>query len=614
MSISIIHESVWGGGVSAEDSFVLKGKETGSGSTAIGKNSEADGYLNTAVSGGKAIGGSFNYAADRDAKTENTDYSIALGDQSVATENNELSIGNDRFQRKITHVANGKVEANSKEAINGGQLYSVKQAAENAVQKGKQTGAGSLAVGNNSEANGYIATAVGYGKALDTYTIAMGVNAKAVQDNAIAIGTLAEAGLTDESYETDPIWDNGHYTSGEGKSTRNARSGAIAVGNLARALGYRNIAIGEDAVTAIINKTTEENGTVKETYGADVIGSVAIGGYARTEGSHSTVVGNGAYAKENFSSSYGVRSYTTGTSSAAYGDYSTVTGERGTALGSHARVDYDDSVALGSYSIADKAVSTSSMVLNGREYAFAGGEANATVSVGGQGIKSYQTLDAQGQLQWSDTDHYTRIEKPLYRTITNVAAGRISETSTDAINGSQLYSVAMETARNAETIGTVKNIVEQNSHDIHEVRQESRKGDAMNAALAALKPLQFDPDERTQIMAGFGSYKGAQGYALGLAHYFNDSVMANVGAAYTKDDSVMWNAGITIKWGSSSKKRDYMMYTPDKEVKHHVEQLEQQVASSQEEVKQLRTALLNSQKEMDSVKQELAQIRTMIQK
>lgn len=50
------------------------------------------------------------------------------------------------------------------------------------------------------------------------------------------------------------------------------------------------------------------------------------------------------------------------------------------------------------------------MVLNGREYAFAGGEAHATVSVGGQGIKSYQTLDAQGQLQWSDTDHYTRIE------------------------------------------------------------------------------------------------------------------------------------------------------------------------------------------------------------
>lgn len=122
----VSYMSPCGGGVSAEDSFVLKGKETGSGSTAIGKNSEADGYLNTAVSGGKAIGGSFNYAADRDAKTENTDYSIALGDQSVATENNELSIGNDRFQRKITHVANGKVEANSKEAINGGQLYSVK--------------------------------------------------------------------------------------------------------------------------------------------------------------------------------------------------------------------------------------------------------------------------------------------------------------------------------------------------------------------------------------------------------------------------------------------------------------------------------------------------------
>ena len=90
--------------------------------------------------------------------------------------------------------------------------------------------------------------------------------------------------------------------------------------------------------------------------------------------------------------------------------------------------------------------------------------------------------------------------------------------------------------------------------------------------------------------------------------------MANVGAAYSKDNSVMWNAGITIKLDNPSKKREYMMYTPDKEVKHHVEQLEQQVASSQEEVKQLRTALINSQKEMDSLKQELAQIRTMIPK
>ena len=89
-------------------------------------------------------------------------------------------------------------------------VYGGAKAEDSFVRKGTQTGAGSLAVGERSEANGLIATAVGYGKALDTYTIAMGVNAKAVQDNAIAIGTLAEAGLTDEYYETDPIMDNEH--------------------------------------------------------------------------------------------------------------------------------------------------------------------------------------------------------------------------------------------------------------------------------------------------------------------------------------------------------------------------------------------------------------------
>ena len=117
-----------------------------------------------------------------------------------------------------------------------------------------------------------------------------------MQDNAIAIGTLAEAGLTDESYETDPIWDNGHYHPVKAKAHGTPVPGLLLSAIWLETLGYRNIAIGEDAVTAVINKT-EENGTLKETYGAGVIGSVAIGGYARTEGSHSTVVGNGAYAK-----------------------------------------------------------------------------------------------------------------------------------------------------------------------------------------------------------------------------------------------------------------------------------------------------------------------------
>ncbi|MDU5281957.1 MAG: ESPR-type extended signal peptide-containing protein [Dialister sp.] len=122
-------------------------------------------------------------------------------------------------------------------------------------------------------------------------------------------------------------------------------------------------------------------------------------------------------------------------------------------------------------------------------------------------------------------------------TITNVADGKISEDSKEAVNGSQIY------AMNQQTIN--------NMNQINSLRDESREGDALGAAMAALKPLDFDPYQRNQIMAGVGYYRGKEAVALGLAHYKNEDLMIHGGLAYAGNSELMANAGFSYRFGSS---------------------------------------------------------------
>lgn len=72
-------------------------------------------------------------------------------------------------------------------------------------------------------------------------------------------------------------------------------------------------------------------------------------------------------------------------------------------------------------------------------------------------------------------------------------------------------------------------------------------------AMAALKPIQYDPMEPTQVMAGVGNYRGETAAALGLAHYTNENTMLNVGASFGSHNMV--NAGVTHKFGYSPEKK-----------------------------------------------------------
>lgn len=636
------------------------GVASGNFSVAIGQGSKTDANYTTAIGGGSqslkqgaiAIGQAtvakegYTIAVGYGAQA-NESHAMGFGYGARANAKNSIAFGGTNDventasfnNRKITNVSNGNIAQNSKEVVNGGQLYTVQESVntvqksvdtvqesvKNKVDKGtvgpkggqaigagsKANEAGALALGNASEAYGYVSTAVGYGHALDTYTVAMGVNAYAYNANGIAIGTLAKAGATDEDYKNTDVFDRIDPETGKsewhvspGSDPRQIRSGAIAIGNLAEAVGYRNTAIGEDAKAGIIIGRDDYNHPNK--FGLGAVGATAIGAAAIAGGNHATVVGNGAVAEGKISVGMGTRSYTTGKADTAVGTYSVVTEDSAVALGAYARADHKNSVALGNSSITEDVKATASTTINGKEYTFAGGNQSqvvGTVSIGGKGVVDYTNTTDKGH--WNDPAHSTNgngrtdRDNAIYRTITNVAAGRINADSTDAINGSQLYAVVGATEENRKLIenNTVK--LAQIDHRIDSVEEESRAGDAMNAALAALKPIQFDPDEPSQIMAGVGGYKGKHAYALGVAHYFNESVMANIGGSYSSGSSLMWNAGVTFKVGTGSDKT----YEPRRG------NYKEALAKSQEEIVQLRTELQETKDEVATLKAALADIQ-----
>ena len=114
----------------------------------------------------------------------------------------------------------------------------------------------------------------------------------------------------------------------------------------------------------------------------------------------------------------------------------------------------------------------------------------------------------------------------------------------------------------ADNVAAVINqVVERNTSDTKELKQainsvsaETQRVGAHAAAMAALKPIQYDPLEPTQVMAGVGNYRGETAAALGLAHYTNENTMLNVGVSLGSHNMV--NAGVTHKFGYSPEKKN----------------------------------------------------------
>ena len=227
-------------------------------------------------------------------------------------------------------------------------------------------------------------------------------------------------------------------------------------------------------------------------------------------GNNTVLIGSNSTVDGNFNYGIGHNAELKGESNAVVGAYNHVTANNTYVLGDHVTTTLDKAVVLGSYSTAE-----SSDVVSTPSYTYAGG----TVNFAGTAPISTVSVGATGQ----------------ERTITHVAAGRVSADSTDAINGSQLYGANQQ----------IDNLY----NKISNIGKEANKGDARAAALAALHPMQFDPDNRVQVMGGIGHYKDANALALGVGYYPKENLLLTAGA--TVNDHIMANLGVSYKFGEN---------------------------------------------------------------
>lgn len=180
--------------------------------------------------------------------------------------------------------------------------------------------------------------------------------------------------------------------------------------------------------------------------------------------------------------------------------------------------------------------------------------------------------------------------------ITGVADGKVEKGSKDAVNGGQLAMRDAAIINNANAINAVAGQVGELHRDISETG-------AMSAALAGLKPLQYDPLEPTQIMAGFGHYRDENAVALGVAHYTNESTMFHIGASVGRGEH-MYNAGVTWKVGSRSAEKA----VPDKYRAGPISSvyvLQDEVRALQEENKALRDHAEKVEKDNREMKEKI---------
>lgn len=417
----------------------------------------------------------------------------ATGTSAFAVGYNNTVSGDNSFVYGNANKATGT------NAIAGGE-YS-RAAGRNSVAIGSSAQAlqnDTFAIGSQARANGTDALAFGNGAyAENTATVAIGKTVKATEEGALAIGFNTEATARDAIAIGGNVKEPGD-TLAHQKTTASGRQ-SIALGYKANSKGVSGISIGTNAYSEGRGAVSIGSWSIASGDGATAVG----GGHARAESA--VVVGSGnADGKESVSVGSYSRVYAEGavgigrnvliddnaTDSVVVGSSSeTISKKNVTAIGAHTTSEVENSVALGTSARADEVVSTSSAAIAGKTYNFAGKTADGTVSIGGKIISGYET-DRYGMPIFDDNGNMIPIvDKTTYRTITNVAAGRVSATSTDAVNGSQLNATVEAINKNhKDIVDTAKGL--QMLGDIvsdHETQIAANKQAAADAMAEAKK-------------------------------------------------------------------------------------------------------------------------------
>ena len=406
----------------------------------------------------------------------------------------------------------------------------------------------SSAYGNQNSINGNQANAFGDG---NTVT---GAFAQAFGDSNVINGTNAigygynntVAGTTtnyrDRTFDNEPdsaTLQTGSWNSNSvaiGSKNTALGSSALAVGNEAKAKMSETIAIGHEAqadktwgIAIGTRATASDVRSLALGHQAKSTGykANAIGADATANGNHANAIGSSATATGDHAQAFGAGAQATGVRTNVFGSDAAATADYSIAIGNKANASTANSIALGADSTTRSATNVTSATVAGHTYGgFAGTSPVGSVSVGKAGQE---------------------------RQIHNVAAGKISADSTDAVNGSQLYSVAndLQTQINNSTPGQINNNITNLNNRVGNVEKRVNKVGAGSAALAALHPLDFNPDDKWTIAAGYGHYHNANSAALGAFYRPNEDTMFSVGGTVGTGESQL-NAGVSIRLGKRS--------------------------------------------------------------
>lgn len=421
---------------------------------------------------------------------------VALGASATVESNNSIALGAASLAQNIhtgAYSINGGSPAGQPSAANG--VLSIGDA--NAERQIQNVAAGVIGATSTDAVNGSQLYAVG--TQVNTNTANIATNASDIATNTANVNTLGNTTASNFG----------------GGSTYTAAGGVSAPNYVVQNVAYHNVG---DAIAAVQGGISPQNIYFSAQGNGALDGALAAGIY-------STASGGGSTASGDQSTAIGAGSSATGTGSSAFGYNSTASASNSLALGQNSLAQDGNSVALGAGS-RTSGVHTGVYSLNGGLVAGAPSNANGTVSVGAAG--------AERQLQ-------------------NVAAGTLSATSTDAVNGSQLYSVGNQVNNVQGQVNGVQNQVSALGgavigvqNELYGVRGRAYEGTAV--ALAAA-PAMLSPGKKFAIATNWGGFRGQNALGASALVRVHENVVLNAGIGVGLQHSgVGGRAGAMFEW------------------------------------------------------------------
>ena len=353
-------------------------------------------------------------------------WSVTLGDKADGNSQYGVTIGNRAYSGKganaiaiglMAKTSNEKAGGNSQTAV-GVASYADGEGASAFGATANATGALATAVGRNSKALAKSASALGDSASASAWgATALGVGASARADNSIAVGSAAVT--------------EGRESTALGRRSYAGAQSATALGTLANASAIVSTAVGNDAKASAIQASALGNGS-----NASGSGALALGAKSNASAADALATGSNSVASSTNAVAVGKDSNSSAVNAIALGTSSNVSGVSAVVIGTQAKGTHENSVTLGSYSSSaandfDPTAKTLS--------SFDDNAAGTTVNY--NGTSSTQ----KGAVSVGDGT--------LVRQIQNVGAGRITATSNDAVNGSQLYQAYYNAGFNIQNNG-----------------------------------------------------------------------------------------------------------------------------------------------------------------